>query len=201
MNCLQAVLACEECYQDRPDVRRFRPIVEDGLTQAYFDEDHAAFVFVGTNDDVDRKRDIMAMMDRGIHSGFKLAWHGVEGHVRGIVRSEGRQVTFTGHSLGASLAQVAAREFRAGDIHRVIGFGGPRWCDEETIEQYENEYGQVTTRFVFWDDGVTWLPPNHWGYKHGPLTYLRWWPSSWTFWGRHDVKRYRRAIKGRGVIG
>ena len=83
-------------------------------------------------------------------------------------RSEGRQVFFTGHSLGAALATLAAA--RWGRPSQLYHFGSPRVGDRTFGENFPKI---PHFRFVHDHDVVTQLPPPL-GYHHvGRVCHLR----------------------------
>ncbi len=91
-----------------------------------------------------------------VHVGFKSAladvWESMEPLLRSL-HQEGRTIWFTGHSLGAALAVLAADHF--GDAAGVYTFGSPRVGDA----RFKVHYRQPTYRIVNNTDLVTELPP------------------------------------------
>lgn len=102
-----------------------------------------------------------------IHLGFKEALAEVSDELSGIInelRTENpaRTVWFTGHSLGAALATLAAQRF--GPAKGLYTFGSPRVGDKIFAAQYDVD----TFRFVNGRDIVTRVPPRRMlgAYKH-----------------------------------
>lgn len=108
-----------------------------------------------------------------VHSGFKIAlnqvWNDLEKYLRTIrSKSSSKQnVWFTGHSLGAALAILAADRY--GDVQGVYTYGSPRVGDN----QFALDYFANTYRIVNNNDLVTMIPPPILGYRHvGALKYI-----------------------------
>lgn len=115
-----------------------------------------------------------------VHRGFLRSLDTVWGEVENAL--DGGNVWFTGHSLGAALATLAAD--RLAGSHPLYTFGSPRVGDKKFRQAFRpNAY-----RFVNNNDGVTVVPPgsNIFPYRHvGDLKYLdaegrliddaRWW--------------------------
>jgi hypothetical protein len=104
-----------------------------------------------------------------VHLGFKAAldevWGEMKPHLDALA-SEGRTIWFTGHSLGAALAVLAADRF--GNAAGVYTFGSPRVGDAG----FRSRYRQPTYRIVNNTDVVTELPPPVF-YRHvGQLSYF-----------------------------
>jgi hypothetical protein len=107
---------------------------------------------------------------RGFKEGLEKVWNNLEEHLNQIKNKEGyeRKLWFTGHSLGAALATLAADRYSRN--HKVQGlytFGSPYVGDHEFASRFNvaNTY-----RFVNNNDMVTRIPP---GYKHvGTFKYI-----------------------------
>jgi len=104
-----------------------------------------------------------------VHSGFSSALQSVWNQMKpelDRLSSEGRHVWFTGHSMGAALAVLAAHQFgkRAG----VYTFGSPRIGDAE----FSRKYAQPTYRVVNNTDFVTEVPPPLLYHHIGDLMYF-----------------------------
>lgn len=107
-----------------------------------------------------------------VHRGFKAAldevWQfnrdgspgGVERHLTELARERpGRTVWFTGHSLGAALATLAADRY--GAVRGLYTYGSPRVGDDDFVSDFHvNNY-----RFVNHRDVVTNVPPSPF-YRH-----------------------------------
>lgn len=148
-------------------------VLNRGSTQCHVahDGDVAIVAFRGTQ--IDRLDEFVKDMvrnlsflpqpwDRGqVHGGFKTAleeiWRGDDGlaaHLESLRRSQSDlSFWFTGHSLGAAIATLAADRF--GDIRGLYTFGSPRVGDEGFVAQY----GVNAYRFVNHNDLIPQLPP------------------------------------------
>ena len=111
------------------------------------------------------------------HEGFLAAYLSVEAGLRQVLTSldDGRRTFwFTGHSLGAALATVAAS--RAERLHGLYTFGSPRVGDVAFAEGLRatlaGRFGVEHYRFVHDNDIVTTVPP-HGLYRHsGALKHI-----------------------------
>jgi triacylglycerol lipase len=95
-----------------------------------------------------------------VHDGFRDAleevWGVLEGHLNALANGRvNRTVWFTGHSLGAALATLAAIRF--GKARGLYTFGSPRVGDAEFAGSYP--FHNTTYRFVNNQDIVTTVPP------------------------------------------
>ena len=107
-----------------------------------------------------------------VHAGFEAAldavWDDMAAHLQAIRQQAGKRlkVWFTGHSLGAALATLAAD--RHGDAQGVYTFGSPRVGNAD----FRKSYTASTFRFVHNNDIVPMVPPPlH--YQHvGQLKYI-----------------------------
>jgi hypothetical protein len=104
-----------------------------------------------------------------VHAGFKRAldevWSDLQAHIK-LLESAGRTIWFTGHSLGAALATLAAGRYaEAGGLYT---FGSPRVGDAEFAEHFQRD----AYRIVNGSDIVAHLPPRG-PYRHvGEAWYL-----------------------------
>jgi triacylglycerol lipase len=168
------------------EVRAFRSHLTD--TQAMLVESEgtptfAALIFRGTEQ---RPRDFVTDLSVGVkvlapgkpgaHMGFEAAlesvWHAIDEELRRITSP----VYYTGHSLGAALATLAAAR-RA--PWAVYTFGSPLVGNAEfgvTLERVP------IYRVVDDADAVTLVPPDTFGFRHiGTVTQLKAPPSTFTF--------------------
>jgi triacylglycerol lipase len=102
-----------------------------------------------------------------VHEGFRAAleaaWSGVFAEIQ---RHPDRSVWFTGHSLGASVATLAADRFL-----RVTGtppwlyiIGSPRVGDAAFVRGFNARFPGRAFRYVNHQDVVTHLPPGDFGF-------------------------------------
>lgn len=91
-----------------------------------------------------------------VHRGFKGAlsevWIDLEKHVRNL-QKDNLKIWFTGHSLGAALATLAAGRY--GNLKGLYTFGSPRVGDQD----FKKGFNVNTYRFVNNSDIVTRVPP------------------------------------------
>jgi hypothetical protein len=94
-----------------------------------------------------------------VHQGFRDAvarvWALVEPQI--TVLSPTHSVWFTGHSLGAALATLAASRFV--NTAGVCTFGSPRVGDHEFATAFSTRFGARALRYVADTDVVTHVPP------------------------------------------
>lgn len=145
-------------------------------------EEFAVLAFRGT--EADDWRDFAANLatwpvhEEGarVHRGFKRQldslWAGAaEGLARYRERSSG-EIFFTGHSLGAALATIAASRFGGGNAS-VYTFGAPRVGNLQLAEAVEANTSAGHFRLVDRSDLVPRVPPGIFGYAHPPATLYR----------------------------
>ena len=104
-----------------------------------------------------------------VHRGFKIAldevWESLDAYLSDLQKAN-RKLWFTGHSLGAALALLAAQRY--GDVQGVYTYGSPRVGDEEFKQScHVNAY-----RFVNNSDIVTKVPPAGMYYHVGELKFI-----------------------------
>ena len=101
----------------------------------------------------------------GFYRGFVKAW----GNARSKIPSD-RPVWFTGHSLGAALATLAADTFvtseRAAQYGGVYTFGSPLVGDRAFVDGFNTRHAGKSFRMVNDEDGVSLVPPRLAGYRH-----------------------------------
>jgi triacylglycerol lipase len=157
--------------------------ISHGTTQCYvlWDADDLIYVFRGT--EPTKFEDIAADLkffktetDSGngkVHSGFKgaldLVWDDlVDQHDYIDKNHEIKNIYFTGHSLGAALATLAAARFNNEDSV-VYTFGSPRVGNRK----FRKSYKPTTYRFRNHNDIVTRHPLEIVGFTHvGDLKYF-----------------------------
>ena len=104
-----------------------------------------------------------------VHSGFATALDDVWPSLKSLLDtlSPGRSVWFCGHSLGASLATLAA--YRYGPTHGVWTLGSPRIGDPAFAAAFNTKVAGKAVRYVNDQDVVTHVPAPSmapWFYKH-----------------------------------
>jgi pimeloyl-ACP methyl ester carboxylesterase len=96
-----------------------------------------------------------------VHAGFHAAFRSIEQPIaEWIGRTGGRRLVFTGHSLGAAMATVAAALHRDSE---VVNFGSPLVGDGGFAALFA---GRSLRRYVDCCDCVTGVPPRLLGYVH-----------------------------------
>src|SRR2546429_1312661 len=75
---------------------------------------------------------------------------------------------FTGHSLGAALATLAAARLRLKlkPIHGLYTYGSPRVGSLEFTDRFDQDFGEFTFRYINNSDVVTRVPTREMGYSH-----------------------------------
>lgn len=98
------------------------------------------------------------------HKGFLLAlsdiWDPMFSAVDEAVKSKERPLWVTGHSLGGSLALLAAWRLQQNflTVHEVYTFGGPMVGNQAASDAFEKEFGNKIHRYVDVLDVVPLLP-------------------------------------------
>jgi triacylglycerol lipase len=100
-----------------------------------------------------------------VHEGFAAAldavWDAIAARLRAL---GGRTVWFTGHSLGAAVATLAADRF--GAPHGVYTLGSPRVGDPDFAAEFNARHAGRSFRYVNNHDVVTHVPPSRWRFSH-----------------------------------
>ncbi|MCX5893209.1 MAG: lipase family protein, partial [Deltaproteobacteria bacterium] len=91
-------------------------------------------------------------MHRGFQAALDEVWERLHDYLEGKENAR-RTVWFTGHSLGAALATLAASRY--GKVRGLYTFGSPRVGDLD----FKQAFLVPTYRFVNHDDLVTRVPP------------------------------------------
>ncbi len=97
-----------------------------------------------------------------VHEGFWEAFESVRDKIRSFVQPHANKKIFvTGHSLGAALATLAARDLKLQgiSIHSLHTFGSPRVGDNRFASTFPVSRA---FRFVNGDDVVPLVPPDAW---------------------------------------
>lgn len=110
---------------------------------------------------------------RGFGAAFKAAWPALSTRLNRL--PAGCPVWFTGHSLGAALATLAA--WRAGRAGGVCTFGSPLVGNQVFTGQFNTRFADRSARYVNDFDIVTRVPPEPFAFPFGRYTHvdaLRW---------------------------
>ncbi len=101
-----------------------------------------------------------------LHSGFKrqfeLSQKQMQEAIQELDPNVTRAITFTGHSMGAAVAQIAALKHKIekpSSKVKVITTGGPRVFSPESAQLYNDQLGLDTLRVKTANDLVCNLPP------------------------------------------
>jgi hypothetical protein len=103
-----------------------------------------------------------------VHEGFLAAYRAVHDAVTGVIaetRTQGQSLWFTGHSLGAALATLAAAHADPETVSGVYTYGQPRTGNGSFARSYNRLLGDRTFRFVNNNDIVPRVPLA-WRYRH-----------------------------------
>jgi triacylglycerol lipase len=164
----------KKVFGDKPTVQDFSGANIEGYV-ASFDE-FAMVAFRGTESTslADIVTDIKFAKEEwkpgervheGFYRGFVRAW----GNALSKIPSD-RPVWFTGHSLGAALATLAADTFvtseRAAQYGGVYTFGSPLVGDRAFVDGFNTRHAGKSFRIVNDQDGVPLVPPRFAGYRH-----------------------------------
>jgi hypothetical protein len=110
---------------------------------------------------------------RGFREAFEAAWPALDARLRRL--PDGCPVWFTGHSLGAAVATLAA--WRAGRAGGVCTFGSPLVGNQVFTGQFNTRFAHRSARYVNDFDLVTRVPPEPFAFPFGRYTQvdvLRW---------------------------
>ena len=101
-----------------------------------------------------------ARFHRGFLEALAEIWDRLFAAVDGAMQAEERPLWITGHSLGGSLALLAAWRFLRNfvPVHQVITFGAPMIGNETAARAFEKEFSGKIYRFVDEGDLVPLLP-------------------------------------------
>lgn len=106
-----------------------------------------------------------------VHRGFKSALDSVWDRITATLGTfdEEKKVFFTGHSLGAALAQLAAYRQATSGVNPVAGvyvYGSPRIGNPAYKTAYNSEIGDKSFLHINNSDLVPQVPPRILGYRH-----------------------------------
>jgi Lipase (class 3) len=96
-----------------------------------------------------------------VHSGFEKALDQVRSQIEPVLRDVQLRKVFTGHSLGAALATLAASLYTPDSLYT---FGSPRVGDQAFVSTLKTV--NTLRRYVNCCDIVTRIPPEPLNYEH-----------------------------------
>jgi predicted lipase len=107
--------------------------------------------------------------DCALHTGFYKAWRSLAGPARAALQELGcEDLRISGHSLGASMAVIAA--FELADSYKLSGvytYGQPRTGNEQFVAAFSKRLATVPYfRVVNYRDPIPHLLPDNLGYCH-----------------------------------
>jgi len=130
------------------------------------------------------------------HRGMVNAYWSVREELRSETdRAANDRVVFTGHSLGGGLATLAAADYSVSTCHLVtlVTFGAPR-VGGLRFSRFAIDTVPQWTRITHAADPVPYLPPAHWGYRHGRKAKHIGMPV-WRSWLRHILKPRSTVVR------
>ena len=135
---------------------------------------------------------------RGFDGALNKVWPDVTNYVRSI-RKKNQKLWYTGHSLGAALATLAAARWRLVEgvpVQGLYTFGHPRTGNKEFAESLDSALPGLVYRFVNNNDVVPRVPMRKMGYQHvGRFVYFT---AKGTITNRISVwQRRLDRVKGR----
>lgn len=115
-----------------------------------------------------------------MHSGFLVGWNSIAVQVISVIKEQLflypdlKNIVTTGHSLGGSLATLAAiclrRNFPSVTT-RTYSYGAPRTGNKEFADYFNCEFDTNAFRVVHSNDGVPTMVPTFLGYHHHGIEY------------------------------
>jgi len=151
----------------------------DGAQAYLFETEHDSIVACrGTegSDWNDIKADLKALLVISetigkVHSGFKKEADDLWPDIEKLLADNTKTLWFTGHSLGAAIAQICAGRCQVSDIKSeprcLYTFGSPRTGNK----RYINHVPVLHHRWVNNNDIVTRVPPPLLGYRHNGIEF------------------------------
>ncbi|KAF9522842.1 alpha/beta-hydrolase [Crepidotus variabilis] len=128
-----------------------------------------------------------------VHSGFLAAWDSIVAEVAPIVEyqlssHEGYGLITVGHSLGGSIALLAAVHFKEKHSDysiKTYSYGAPRTGNKWFADYVNSQFGENAFRVVHGNDGVPTIIPMSLGYHHHGIEY----------WQREDPSCGKTTVK------
>jgi hypothetical protein len=168
----------QQAYQSRAGMNAVLRSVQGTDFTVAWNQRAAIVAFRGTQPD--RWEDIfsdalwapIAWRAGHVHKGFALAidtvWPALQAVLDDLPSTA--RVWFTGHSLGAALATLAA--FRCGTTAGVYTFGCPLVGNQVFAGSYNMRLGTASARYVNDHDIVTRVPPEEFAFPFGRYTHV-----------------------------
>ena len=154
--------------------KRFTPIYHSVKgTQCYtlYDDDTLVFAFRGTElnlEDIKTDLDFVRTTtpEGSVHSGFLEAYNSIKAKMKidYDILSTGRNVIFTGHSLGAALATLALSDLGK-ESDSLFTFGSPRVGGKDFAKAFNKKFKNIQ-RYRNDSDIVTREPMALLGFRH-----------------------------------
>lgn len=150
--------------------------------------------FRGTSSGTDVIQDLKRIqVDNGhgdVHKGFEQCVSSVFDDVVEELKWTGKDVIFTGHSLGGSEAQLAAVKYSY--KCSCITFGSPRVGDKEFCNKLISETSGDLILFEHRLDRVTWVP--FFGYTKPKSCIKKLW--NWSLFAKsaHSMENYKELV-------
>ena len=102
-----------------------------------------------------------------VHEGFEKAYLSVAHMLlREIQKHTGKQIYYTGHSLGGALASVAMSYTYVGLVSQVYTYGSPRVFSRFASKAYDLLFSDRTFRYVMGGDFIARVPMRLMEYRH-----------------------------------
>ena len=101
-----------------------------------------------------------ARFHRGFMEALHVIWEPMFAGITKALESSDRPLWVTGHSLGGSLALLAAWRLQRNflPVHEIVTFGGPMIGNEAAARAFEQEFAGKIFRYVNLEDPVPLLP-------------------------------------------
>lgn len=199
-------------YQDKLEFRNYKhKFITDSETDTQVHVLSSKYtvivVFRGTESAQDAKQDLKSAKSDNVHVGFSQCLLSVRAELMIALyaaKFQNKKVYFTGHSLGGSLAILAAAVLPV-KPYRIITFGAPMVGNEAFKELYK--YHDITYRYENKLDPIPRLPSDKLGYiPVGSLCWISlrgkilhkkpWWAEYLAlWWGSHKITNYISSIE------
>lgn len=181
-------------YEQKPTIESVKT---DTQLITYETARYLFVAFRGTSSKKDIEQDLKRIQeDEGygdVHMGFEQCLDSVWPTLLHLIKSKGKSVIFTGHSLGGALAQLASVKY--GEYCGCITFGSPKVGDARFVTRLEH-IGGVLRLFEHRFDKVPLVP--YFGYSKPKKKFVskvcnwRWWgfPTVWA----HSMDNYQSLV-------